>query len=974
MARVSLFRHTEHASHSMRVYYGVLLVACLVAFGALVAVNALQGKSLIWLSDGEALYYNFFVYEGEWLRSILASIGQGTCEIPQYSFDAGYGADILATMAGCWNDPFNLISVVVPPEYAEYAFEALVFVRFFLAAVAFSLYAFSKGNAKSVTLCGALCYVLCGYAVLWGVLRHPNFLNEALLFPLLLLGADKIFEKKSPVLFIGAMALQFFFSVYFSYMVLIVLVVYCAIKYGFSQRQKSVKDFVILVGTFIAFIMVAALIAGIALVPLVLMLTSMGRVGLSRDISTFDSLYFYMQYAGNMVGATFVKRGVVIGSVGVVGILAFVVSGRLLPRRTRMPWLIGLALGIIGSLTPLVGSALNGFSYSTDRWMFVFSFCVAYALVLVMPVLKRFSQRQWIAFGALCAVVLILTLACVLEVPHRCSVVSVLLFAVVVGIMVVGGRTVRTTTLSALLLVCLIAGTTTSVTFFSGTSGGRNGLGTYQAAGQAYAVAHTVPFAQVDTVFDEGYRIDRADVFGTRNQTLAQGFKGVDFYSSFYNQNVDDFRQSLGIADSFSNFRFNGHDSRFAPESIMGARYFVTDEANADRVPYGYEFKEDLGSSYDGTTYALYENTAALPLAFVYDVATSEDTYYDLSMIQRQELLTKACVLGDIAPDQKASVELSATTIQPVSLVAEKSAVCSDTSITTYKKRGKVVLNAEGAASSEVSVVMENISLVPLDPAERLRLQREAGENPTDGDVLKQLGWIPEDTSHITVESNDISRSFSLVNSRRTTYGGKTDWVVNMGYSGVPLTSYNVTLGTPGIYPFDGIYVACQDVEVISQNLKALQNNNTAMVSFGINGMNVHVDAEEGSDQAGRAQSGKNNADQRSDSDQGSASNKADNGHSGKGNPVQANDSRYVFLSVPYSSGWSATVDGQPASIQKANIGFMALVVDGNAHDIQLTYHTPGLALGAGCSVVGILLFAGIVLARRKVGKYYDSL
>ncbi len=347
--------------HPNRAYYGLLFVACLVAFGVIAATNILQGTSLIWLSDGEALYYNFFIYEGEMIRSFFASVWQGSVSFPLYSFGAGYGADILGTMAGCLNDPFNLVSVVVPPAYAEYAFESLVFVRFFLAAVAFSLCALSKGNSRSASFCGSLCYILCGYAVFWGVLRHPNFLNEAILLPLLLLGADKVFEKKSPALFIIAMAGQFFFSVYFSYMVLIVLVIYCLLAYGFRERDKSVRDFLRLLGTFVIYIVTAALIAGVALVPLVLMLTSMGRVGLSRDIAPLDTLAFYAQYVSNLLGASLGKRSLVVGSVGVVGVIAFLVSGRLLPFRTRVPWLIGLVICVLASLTPIAGSIMNDY-------------------------------------------------------------------------------------------------------------------------------------------------------------------------------------------------------------------------------------------------------------------------------------------------------------------------------------------------------------------------------------------------------------------------------------------------------------------------------------------------------------------------------------------------------------------------------------------------------------------------------------
>ena len=150
-----------------------------------------------------------------------------------------------------------------------------------------------------------------------------------------------------------------------------------------------------------------------------------------------------------------------------------------------------------------------------------------------------------------------------------------------------------------------------------------------------------------------------------------------------------------------------------------------------------------------------------------------------------------------------------------------------------------------------------------------------------------------------------------------------------MGYSEKPVKSYTIKFSRAGTYTFDKVYVASQPVAVIEENVKKLQAENAASVSFGTNRISVDVAAEkDGSD-----------------------------------------DARYVFLSVPYSPGWSATVDGQPAEILQANVGFMALAVDGAAHDIQLTYMTPGLVAGACCSVAGIALFAGILLVRKKMRK-----
>ena len=54
---------------------------------------------------------------------------------------------------------------------------------------------------------------------------------------------------------------------------------------------------------------------------------------------------------------------------------------------------------------------------------------------------------------------------------------------------------------------------------------------------------------------------------------------------------------------------------------------------------------------------------------------------------------------------------------------------------------------------------------------------------------------------------------------------------------------------------------------------------------------------------------------------------------------------RLVFFSVPYESGWSATVNGEPAQVEKVNVGFMAVKVPAGTSEIRFDYSTPGLRL-----------------------------
>lgn len=80
-----------------------------------------------------------------------------------------------------------------------------------------------------------------------------------------------------------------------------------------------------------------------------------------------------------------------------------------------------------------------------------------------------------------------------------------------------------------------------------------------------------------------------------------------------------------------------------------------------------------------------------------------------------------------------------------------------------------------------------------------------------------------------------------------------------------------------------------------------------------------------------------------------------------------------LFFSVPYDEGWTAAVNGEPAEIEKVNIGFMAVKVDGHQISrISFTYTTPKLREGVIVSIAGaglyIIYIAAFMILRRRKG------
>lgn len=59
-----------------------------------------------------------------------------------------------------------------------------------------------------------------------------------------------------------------------------------------------------------------------------------------------------------------------------------------------------------------------------------------------------------------------------------------------------------------------------------------------------------------------------------------------------------------------------------------------------------------------------------------------------------------------------------------------------------------------------------------------------------------------------------------------------------------------------------------------------------------------------------------------------------------------------VFFSVPFDEGWSATVNGKKAEIEKVNAGFMAVKVPAGMSEIRFNYLTPGLTDGIAITTI----------------------
>ena len=71
---------------------------------------------------------------------------------------------------------------------------------------------------------------------------------------------------------------------------------------------------------------------------------------------------------------------------------------------------------------------------------------------------------------------------------------------------------------------------------------------------------------------------------------------------------------------------------------------------------------------------------------------------------------------------------------------------------------------------------------------------------------------------------------------------------------------------------------------------------------------------------------------------------------------IQLEQARLVLVTVPWTKGFTATVNGRPAELVKVDNGLCALALPAGQSRIEVRYHTPGLrlslAIGGSCTVL----------------------
>lgn len=342
-------------------------------------------KTFVSYADGFNQYFPVYVYTGRYLRHLPSAIYH-THQIPQFDFTIGFGDDIIGTLNYYgFGSVFNIFSTFIPAQYAYIGYSFTILLKLYLAGLSFSIFACNKAKHEAGIVTGMLLYAFQGYALYYSTIFY-SFGDVLVFFPLCLLGADLLVDRDKKMK--GVLLLSFsvcctaLSGFYFLYMASIAVIFYF---FFVTMRRKKATEVRKCFSQEIGAYIVGLSMSGIILLPSLYSFLHSSRIG--HDGQTI------IQYLFTAPDRIALKKQLIAlclpqyeDGLGIPIVCIVLLLWELLFKKRRS--ILGVFLLIFASFIPMIGSMMNGFSYSTNRWEFIIYFAVAWEMTAILDSCK----------------------------------------------------------------------------------------------------------------------------------------------------------------------------------------------------------------------------------------------------------------------------------------------------------------------------------------------------------------------------------------------------------------------------------------------------------------------------------------------------------------------------------------------------------------------------------------------------------
>ena len=345
--------------------------------------------SFVWSGDGFFQHLKAYMYYSDWLHRLGHNFLTGARPlIPQWEFTMGYGADCITTMHYyVMGEPLTLLLGFFKQEQVPYVYNFLFLFRLYLSGLSFSCFCCHKGvRSKVGILTGSVIYTFCGYPLIMGM-HHPFFVIPMIMLPVCLIGIDNVIEGKSPLLFVLSIFISAISNFYFCYMIILIAAVYglycCGVKSG------SPKEFFTHIGRLLAGGALGLLMSFVILLPVIACFLSSSRSSVVKHYPLVHDLDFlWKMILGFCSFSDYISQT----ALGYPLITVFCAIFALLFLKKAKGIRFGFLACLLCLMSPYLGHVMNGFSYSSNRWIFAFSLLLGYTTAFVIEEILSYAK------------------------------------------------------------------------------------------------------------------------------------------------------------------------------------------------------------------------------------------------------------------------------------------------------------------------------------------------------------------------------------------------------------------------------------------------------------------------------------------------------------------------------------------------------------------------------------------------------
>lgn len=599
----------------------------LVTFSIMFITFIIKGRSFIWQEDGYTQHLKTLMYIHKYYVGAFTS-----GEFPSYDFNLGLGGNIFTVLTYYgFFDPINILSVLVPLKYTEYLYSFLIMLRVYLSGLTFILMCIYFGKKKTYSIIGALIYISTTYVLYIGI-KHPFFLNPMIYLPILIVGLDKILQKKKPYLFIFGISFSALSGFYFLYMMSIMLFLYANIRFFklYKESEKKIKEYVNAVLRTILWYLLGIGLAGVVFFPNLIAFLESNRIA---KIESFYSILDFA-YFKNMLSLFYARGGDYNFSISSLIFFTLIIVF-FKYRKTEKALLCMTALSIVGLGVPLFGKLMNGFSYPSNRWMFGTGLLLAYLFVDTIDEILERKHDKIILKILVVANVLYLVRFVINLSPYQ--ILGIVL--VDISYFLIYHLKIRVVALTVLIIVNagFVGAMTHFVAEYSEDYKKYGNYAKYEDSQESYLKnfenKNNKEFSRVD---GNNFSVNQAFITGIPNSTM---------YFSIINPYIITFFNELQIANNKAKIYVLGTDGRAVTGSLISNKYFIAQDKDKGEVPYGY-FLKNVDKKY-----SIYENKNFLPFGYTYDKYATYDEVKDKFSLDKEANMLDMVYLEEDVPN-----------------------------------------------------------------------------------------------------------------------------------------------------------------------------------------------------------------------------------------------------------------------------------------------------------------------------------